>query len=129
MLLKIYNAIICGLLAVHLSGCMLMMAGAAGGAGTAAWLSNKLVKEVNASFDQSVQAAKSAFGKLQLKFVKETRQKNVTQLISEYYDGKKIWVDIHRLTPQLSRIEVRVGGIKGDEEAARKILNAILASL
>ena len=108
-------------------GCVLLLAGAAGGAGTALWLSDKLAQDVNASFDKSVQAAKTAFKKLDMSITKETTTGDVAQLLSEYA-GKKVWVDIHRVTENASRIEVRVG-IKGDEVAARKILDKILKYL
>ncbi|MFH1503983.1 MAG: DUF3568 family protein [Candidatus Omnitrophota bacterium] len=109
-------------------GCFVFLAGAAGGAGTAAWLSNKLTQEVNASFDKSVEATKSALKSLRLKIEKETKKDNVAQIMSNYTDGKTIWIDIHNLTLKTSRIEVRVG-IAGDEEAARKIMDKILKYL
>ena len=111
-----------------LCGCVLLLAGAAGGAGTAAWLSNKLTQEVNAPFDKSIDAAKSALKSLKLKLEKETKKDNVAQIMSNYSDGKTIWIDIHNLTPRTSRIEVRVG-VAGDEEAARKVMDKILRYL
>lgn len=115
-------------LAPCLCGCFVLLAGAAGGAGTAAWLSNKLTQEVNAPFDKSIEATKSALKSLKLVVEKETRKDNVAQIMSNYSDGKTIWVDIHNLTPKTSRIEVRVG-VAGDEVAARKIMDKILRYL
>ena len=37
-------------------GCVLLLAGAAGGAGTAKWLSDKLTKDVDVSFEKSVRS-------------------------------------------------------------------------
>ena len=111
-----------------LCGCFVLLAGAAGGAGTAAWLSNKLTQEVNAPFDKSIDASKSALKSLKLIVEKETKKDNVAQIMSNYSDGKTIWIDIHNLTPKTSRIEVRVG-VAGDEEAARKIMDKILRYL
>lgn len=110
------------------AGCALLLAGAAGGAGTAVWLSDKLTQAVDAPFDRTIQAAKSALEKLDLKITKETIKDEVAQYISEYYDGKKVWIDIHKITQKTSRIEVRVG-LTGDEEAARKISDQILKYL
>lgn len=111
-----------------ISGCVVLLAGAAGGAGTAAWLSNKLTQEVNATFDKSIDAVKSGLKSLKLKVEKETKKDNVAQIMSNYSDGKTIWIDIHNLTPRTSRIEVRVG-VAGDEEAARKVMDKILRYL
>ena len=120
--------IIGGIVTLNFYGCALLLAGAVGGAGTAVWLSDKLTQEVNSSLEKSVEAAKSAMNKLDLEIVKETKKDDVAQLISEYSDGKKTWIDIHKITQNSSRIEIRVG-LTGDEEAARKIMDQIMKYL
>ena len=115
------------ILMLHMYGCALLVAGAVGGVGTAVWLSDKLVQDVNAPFERSIKAAKAAFAKLNMSITKETSDDNVSQLISEYY-GKKVWVDVHKVSSSASRIEVRVG-LTGDEQAAREILNKILLNI
>ena len=115
------------ILMLHMYGCALLVAGAVGGVGTAVWLSDKLVQDVNAPFERSIKAAKAAFAKLNMSITKETSDDNVSQLISEYY-GKKVWVDVHKVSSSESRIEVRVG-LTGDEQAAREILNKILLNI
>ncbi len=112
------------ILAMNLYGCALLVAGAVGGVGTAVWLSDKLVQDVDAPFEKSIQATKRAFAKLKMTITKETKEDDVAQLISEYY-GKKVWVDVHKVSSKASRIEVRVG-LTGDEQAAREILDKIL---
>ena len=111
-----------------LYGCVVLLAGALGGAGTAVWLSDKLVQDVDASFEKSLKATRKALKKLQLDVVKETEKDDVAQFISQYHDGKKVWIDIHKVSVNSSKIEVRVG-MTGDEEAAREILDKILAYL
>lgn len=116
-------------LAVNLYGCIALVAGAAaGGAGTAVWLSRKMTQEVNASFEDSLAASKAALKSMGFKVNKETVTKKVAQIKSEYSDGRVIWIDIRRLTQLSSRIEVRVGA-KGDKEAALEVLNEIVANL
>jgi len=114
-----------GLLLMNAYGCIALLAGAAGGAGTTVWLSEKLTQEVNVPFDRAVKAAKVALRSLKLEVTKETIEQNVAQIMSKYSDGKTIWIDIHRITNSSSRIEVRVGAISGDKEAADKILKRI----
>ncbi len=109
----------------NLNGCAALVAGAAGGAGTAVWLSGKLTQEFHASYDQTVSAAKAALDAQELPLVKETHDTNVTQLKSKYTDGKDIWIDIHRVSANATKVEVRVGGVSPDKEAASGILKEI----
>ncbi|KPK98053.1 MAG: hypothetical protein AMJ95_06260 [Omnitrophica WOR_2 bacterium SM23_72] len=109
---------------VQLYGCVALLAGAAGGAGTAAWLSGKLSQEVNVSFDRALQASRRGLESLKFRVTKETLKEDVAQLMSKYSDGRTIWVDVHRVADSASRIEVRVGAT-GDKEAAQKVLNQI----
>ena len=113
-----------GLLLMTASGCLALLVGGAAGGGTAMWLSEKLVQQVNAPLDRVVRAAKSGLQSLNLTVTKETVKKDVAQIMSEYTDGKTIWVDVHRITNTSSKIEVRVGAV-ADKEAAEKIMNSI----
>lgn len=124
MFRKIGLLIFVVLLSLNLSGCVALLAGAAGGAGTAVWLSGKLSQEANASFEDTIKATKKALLSLRLKVKKETIEANVAQVMSSYTDGKTIWVDIHRISGSTSKIEVRVG-VAADKDIARKILNRI----
>lgn len=109
---------------LSLSGCVALVAGAAGGAGTAVWLSGKLTQEVNVSFERSVSAVESALKSLNLTVVKKTTKKDIAQIINRYTDGKTLWVDIRPINVSVTRIDVRVG-VTGDEDAARKIMLTI----
>jgi hypothetical protein len=113
---------------VNVSGCAALLAGAVGGAGTAGWLSGKLIQEVKAPSEKALRAVKSALKSLKLNVIKESKGENIIQVISKYSDGRKVWIDIHRLSSSTSRLEVRVGAV-GDKEAARKILDKIIRYL
>lgn len=115
-------------LLVSTSGCVALLAGAAGGAGTTTWLSGKLTQEVNASFEKSLKATRAALKALKMDIEKETVKDNIAQFISNYTDGRQVWIDIRRISQSISKIEVRVG-MKGDKEAARKILDKIVKFL
>lgn len=124
MLRRIGFLIFAVLLMANLCSCALLVAGAAGGAGTAAWLSGKLTQEVNVPRDRAVSASKKAMSSMKLPVTKETTQEDVVQIIGEYSDGRQVWIDVRTLTEKTSRIEVRVGAM-GDELAADKILTKI----
>ncbi|MFH1199134.1 MAG: DUF3568 family protein [Candidatus Omnitrophota bacterium] len=117
------------ILMVNISGCLAVAAGAAGGAGTATWLAGKITKEVAATFDHSVKAAESGLKSLNFPIVKQTVKYDVAQFISKYTDGKTIWVDVKRVSQKHTTIEVRVGAVKSDNEAERKIMDRILRYL
>lgn len=108
-----------------LAGCIPLIAAGAGGAGTAVWLSGKLTQEFQSSYDKTVVAAKKALETLHLRIDKETKEEAVTQLRSEYSDGKEIWIDIRKTSEASSKVEVRVGAISSDKEASSRILKQI----
>ena len=112
------------LLLANMSGCIALLAGAAGGAGTAGWLSGKLTQEFNASFEKAIEATTSALDSLFLDITKKTVKEDVAQVMAEYHDERTIWIDIFPISDSMSSVSVRVGMI-GDEEASRKILNKI----
>jgi hypothetical protein len=124
MLRKTFTLVVLVLLAANLSGCIFLLAGAAGGLGTAVWLEGKLTQDFNKPYDRCVQATKSALQSMKLEITKETATTEVTQLMSKYTDGKTIWIDVKKTTEAATRVEIRVGAT-GDKEAASKILKKI----
>lgn len=125
---KIAIFVIIGLFLTALYGCLAILAGTAGGAGTAVWLSGKLVQEVHAPYARTIKAAKSGLASLKMEITKETKTETVTQIKSRYSDGRETWVDIRPVSEASSKIEVRVGAIS-DKEAADKVLKRILTYL
>lgn len=126
MFKKIAVYIFGGVLLFNTCGCIALLAGtAAGGAGTAVWLSGKLTQEFHSPYEKTVMAAKNALTSLKLELKKETKEDDVAQLKSEYSDGKEIWIDIHKITEDSTRVEVRVGAISPNKDAATKILKRI----
>lgn len=125
---KFITFVIGGFFVLNLYGCVALLAGAAGGTGTAVWLSGKLVQEVNSSYEKTVQAAKSALKSMNLELAKETKAKEVTQIRSYYTDGRKIWIDIRPISLTSSKIEVRVGAFS-DKAASDVVLKKIVSYL
>lgn len=125
MLKKTFHFIFVGMLMLNLSGCFLFIAGVAGGAGTAVWLSGKLTQEFHASYHATVDATKMALQSLNLQILKETQDEKVTQFKGAYSDGREMWIDIHRVSEYSTKVEVRVGGVSSDKEADGLILRKI----
>lgn len=124
MLKRLFLLIIGSVFVAQTAGCVFLLAGAAGGAGTAVWLSGKMTQDVHVSMDKAAAAAKKVASAKEFSIVKETKKDDVIQLIGEYSDGRQVWIDIHRVTAGSSRIEVRVGAT-GDKGAAEKIMTKI----
>ncbi len=117
-----------GLSVVTFSGCMLLFGAAAGGAGTAFWLSGKLREEATASYEKTISATEAALNSLGLGITKKTKSDDVAQFKSIYTDGSTIWIDITPIAENKTKIEVRVG-MRGDKPASAEILNEIKAQL
>ena len=120
------------MLLANLCGCVALIVGsAAGGAGTAVWLSGKLTQYVNASLDQVIKAAKDSLQSPSLKIVmKETASgQAVVQIRGRDVAGEKVYIDIHKITETRSRVEVRVGTIISNKAAADRILKGITGRL
>ena len=121
---RLANFFIAAIFLLNVGGCALLLAGTAGGAGTAVWLSGKLSQEVSASYEQTIAATKSGLKDLKLDVNKETKSSEVDQIKSTYTDGREVWIDIRPVTSSSTKIEVRVGAV-GDKAAADTILKQI----
>ena len=111
-------------LSANIYGCVPLLAGAAGGVGTATWLSGKLSQEFEAPFDRTLKAVESALKSLKLEITEKTVKKDVAQVMSKYTDGRTIWIDIRPISRRQSQVEVRVGAL-GYKEAAELIIARI----
>jgi hypothetical protein len=125
---KLINLTICSFLLLNLYGCVAILFGTVGGAGTAVWLSGKLVQQVQAPYDKTIEAAKTALKSMNLEIAKEAKAHEVTQIRSYYTDGRKIWIDIRPVSETSTGIEVRVG-VFGDRIASDVVLKKITSNL
>lgn len=109
---------------LNFSGCIFLAAGAAG-ATTAKWLSDKVTDEVDRPRADVVQAARNALEAQNMNVYKETASTSVTQILAKDTAGRQVWVDVHAIGNNSSRIDVRVGWLNGEEDA-RRVLKAIV---
>lgn len=129
MIRKFVLLLISAGLSLNLCGCAVLVAGTAGGAGTAYWLTGRLSEQAGASMDEAAAAVKSAMRSLGLEVVKQAIKQDVVQFIGRYRDAKTVWVDLHRISDTVTRVEVRVGALKRDKAAAAEILSEIRANI
>lgn len=126
---KIALFVLSGVLLMQMCGCFALLAGAAGGAGTAAWLSGKMTQQFNSPYDKTIAATEKAMNSLKLDITKRVKAVKVAQFKSNYTDGKEIWIDIRRVTENSTKVDVRVGAVNPDKDASEKILKAIEKNL
>jgi len=133
MFKKIAVFISSGILLMNICGCVALIAGGvAGGAGTAVWLSGKLTQNVNASLEQAEKAAKDSLEFRNLGIITKeiiSGGHAVVQIRSREASGEKIRIDIHKITDTRSRIEVRVGTLVSNKDAADRVLKGIIERL
>jgi hypothetical protein len=124
MIKKILMFIVLTASVINFSGCIFLVAGAAG-AGTAKWLSDKVTQEVKCPVSNTAKATRSALEDMKAKIFKETIAKDVTQIKANDLKGQQIWVDLRPEASGNTTISVRVGYMNGENDA-RKILESIV---
>jgi hypothetical protein len=123
-----YGMILAGLaLLPLLSGCVAVLAGAAG-AGTVAWVEGRLDATLDANFDQAEKAADRAVTQLQFVKVNEEKDALTATLIARTAEDKKIEIKVVRVGDTTSRVQISVG-VFGDEGQSLAILDKIKANL
>lgn len=125
---RVLTLLISVIFLANVYGCAALVVGAIGGAGTAVWLQGKISQELNVSRERAEEASKAALDSMNLRVDKETKSRDVTQIMSEYTDANTIWIDIRPINVSKCRIEIRVGPT-GNKEASNKLLEAITERL
>jgi ribosomal protein L25 (general stress protein Ctc) len=110
-----------------LSGCVAVIAGAAG-AGTVAWVQGRLDAALDANYDKAEKAVNLAI--TQMEFAKVSEKKDVLNaiLIARTAEDKKIEIKVSRVGDVTSRVQIRVG-VFGNEAQSLAILDKIKANL
>jgi ribosomal protein L25 (general stress protein Ctc) len=110
-----------------LSGCVAVLAGAAG-AGTVAWVQGRLDAALDANYDKAEKAVNLAI--TQMEFAKVSEKKDVLNaiFIARTAEDKKIQIKVSRVGDITSRVQIRVG-VFGNEVQSLAILDKIKANL
>jgi hypothetical protein len=113
-------------LALH-SGCLAVVAGAAG-AGTVAFVRGELAASLDQNFDRSVRATNRAIEDLKFAKISETQDALVATIIARTAKDKRIEITVSSLSAAQTKVQIRVG-VFGDEALAQRILEKIQANL
>lgn len=114
-------------LSAALTGCVAVVAGAAG-AGAVAWVQGRLDANLNADFERSAKAADLAIRDLQWSKISEKKDALEDTLIARTAGDRKVEIKVLKVTEETSKAEIRVG-VFGDEALSLTILDKIKAHL
>jgi hypothetical protein len=110
--------------AVGASGCVGLVVGAAAGAGGVAWVKGVLIQNVDSPLDRVYSATGKALKSMDMTVGKENKMDDKATVHSVFPDGKKVTVELSKLTERSTQIRVRVGWF-GDQDRSQGILTAI----
>lgn len=110
------------------SGCVALVAGAAGGTTGAAYVMGKLQDEINHPVPAVHQATVAALKALDLPLSENRADQMTARVESEFSDGKHVTIDLESFANARTQVTIRVGLI-GDEARSLRILDAIKKQL
>lgn len=115
------------LLAASLTGCVAVVAGAAG-AGTVVWVRGELEATLDANYEKAVTAANLAIKQFQFAKVSEKKDALTAILIARTAEDRKIEIKVGKTGDQSAKVQIRVGFF-GDEALSLTILDKIKTNL
>jgi Protein of unknown function (DUF3568) len=110
-----------------LTGCVAVMAGAAG-AGTVAYLRGELDAPLDASYPQAVSGVDRAIKQLEFARISDKQDALTAIFIARTAEDKKITIKVTKVGDQTSKVAIRVGWL-GDESLSLTILSRIKANV
>jgi hypothetical protein len=125
--LKFRLMLAAALLAASLTGCVAVVAGAAG-AGTVAWVRGELEARLDASYEKAATAANLAIKQLQFAKISEKKDALTAILIARTAEDRKVEIKVLKVGDQSAKVQIRVG-VFGDEALSLTILDKIRTNL
>lgn len=110
------------------SGCVAVVAGAAAGAGTVAYVRGQLTSTLAKNYDAVERAANTALAQLQFVKTEEKKDALVAIINARTAEDRHVEIKISRQTETLTNVRIRVG-LFGDEALSRIVLDKINANL
>ncbi len=113
--------------ATWLSGCVAVVAGAAG-AGAVAYVRGQLEAPLNADYEQSVAATNLAIKQLEFARISEKKDALEAYFTVRTAADRKIDIKVIKIAAGASKVQIRVG-IFGDEDLSMTVLTKIRDNL
>jgi hypothetical protein len=110
------------------SGCIAVVAGAAAGAGTVAFVEGKFIGHIGYPYERVVAATKAAIPQDGLAMIEENHDALATEFTARTGNDTKVDIEVTRESDNLAKVEIRVGTF-GDKQASAAIYDKIQANL
>jgi hypothetical protein len=126
-ILKLLLVPFAGVLLASLTGCVAVVAGAAG-AGTVAWVNGRLDATLESDFESVEKATNKAIVDLQFAKISEKKDALEAILVVRTAADKKIEIKIFKLVDKAAKVQIRVG-VFGEQPLQMSVLDKIKANL
>jgi hypothetical protein len=120
---RLFVALLLGITAATLTGCVAVVAAGAAGTGVA-WYRGRLDHNIEAVFA----ASQRALNQLEFANISNKRSAVDAQLVSRTALDKKVEITLQKVTDRSTKVMIRVG-VFGDETLSMSILDKIKAAL
>jgi hypothetical protein len=124
---RVWVALVLGIAAAGLTGCVAVVAAGAAGTGVA-WYSGRLEANLDQNLDAVFTASQKALNQLEFANISNKKSSVDAQLVSRTALDKKVEVTLEKVTDRSTKVIIRVG-VFGDETLSMSILDKIKAAL
>ncbi len=124
---RLLVALLLGVSAAGLTGCVAVVAAGAAGTGVA-WYSGRLEANLDQNIEAVFAASQKALNQLEFANISNKKSSVDAQLVSRTALDKKVEITLQKVTDRSTRVMIRVG-VFGDETLSMSILDKIKAAL
>jgi hypothetical protein len=124
---RLLVALLLGITAASLTGCVAVVAAGAAGTGVA-WYRGRLEANLDHNIEAVFAASQRALNQLEFADISNKRSAVDAQLVSRTALDKKVEITLQKVTDRSTKIMIRVG-VFGDETLSMSILDKIKAAL
>lgn len=124
---RVLVALLLGISAAGLTGCVAVVAAGAAGTGVA-WYSGRLEANMDQNIEAVFAASQKALNQLEFANISNKKTSVDAQLVSRTALDKKVEITLQKVTDRSTKVMIRVG-VFGDETLSMSILDKIKAAL
>ncbi len=124
---RLLVALLLGVSAAGLTGCVAVVAAGAAGTGVA-WYSGRLEANLDQNIEAVFAASQKALNQLEFANISNKKTSVDAQLVSRTALDKKVEITLQKVTDRSTKVMIRVG-VFGDETLSMSILDKIKAAL
>lgn len=124
---RVLVALLLGISAAGLTGCVAVVAAGAAGTGVA-WYSGRLEANMDQNIETVFAASQKALNQLEFANISNKKTSVDAQLVSRTALDKKVEITLQKVTDRSTKVMIRVG-VFGDETLSMSILDKIKAAL